>query len=182
MDAREDRGQQDISGIYRMYSKEVYQYLYHFIGSRETAEDLTQEVFVRVIKSLHRFEERSSMRTWILHIAKHVAIDEYRKKRLQTIFAGTLLKLLPSTEGLPEKELQDKEERTHFEKALLKLKPKYRNVIVLRGIREYTVKETAEILGCTEAKVKVDFHRAMKMVKETALHIYEKGAGVHEIS
>lgn len=165
-----------------MYSREVYQYLYHFNGSREEAEDMTQEVFLRVIKSLHRFEARSSMRTWILHIAKHVAIDEYRKKKLQTIFGGTLLKLLPSTEGLPEKELQAKEERTHFEKALLQLKPKFRNVIVLRGIREYTVRETADILGCTEAKVKVDYHRAMKMIKEMAQSSYEKGDGMHEIS
>lgn len=173
----EERGQQDISGIYRMYAKEVYQYLYHFTGSREEAEDLTQEVFMRVIKSLHRFEARSSIRTWILHIAKYVAIDEYRKRRLKTIFGGTILKLLPTSEGLPEKEAQEKEERTHFEKALLALKPKYRNVIVLRGIREYSVKETADILGCSEAKVKVDFHRAMKMVKEMALNIYEKGDG-----
>jgi RNA polymerase sigma-70 factor, ECF subfamily len=98
------------------------------------------------------------------------------------MLAGTLLKLLPSSEGLPEKELQDKEERSFFETALLQLKPKYRNVIVLRGIREYTVKETADILGCTEGKVKVDFYRAMKMMRDLALHNEERGEVVHEIS
>ncbi|AKF92786.1 RNA polymerase sigma factor [Brevibacillus laterosporus] len=172
---QEEQGSHEIREIYRLYAKEVYQYLYYFTGNRNDAEDLTQEVFLRVIKSLSRFEQRSSMKTWILHIARYVAIDEYRKNRLQTVFGGTLLKLLPSSVGLPEKELQDKEQRTHFEQAMLSLKPKYRNVIILRGIREYSVKETADILGCSEAKVKVDFHRAMKMLRESASNLYERG-------
>lgn len=58
-----------------------------------------------------------------------------------------------------------KERWQEVQHALLKIKPHYRSLLILRGIQELTIKETAEILECTELKVRVDFHRAVKVLK-----------------
>ena len=173
MYGKEDLEQQ-IRNTYRMYFRDVYQFLLYFTGDEHGAEDLTQEVFLKVLKSMPRFEERSSLKTWILRIAKHVAIDEYRRRRLSIVFGNNLLKRMPSRDRQPEEALQAKEEQEYIERAMLGLKPKYRMVVILRGLKEYSVKETADILGCSEAKVKVDFHRAMKMLQQK-LQTYMRG-------
>lgn len=170
-----------IKAIYRAHYRDVYQYLYYFTGKREHAEDLTQEVFIRVLDALGRYEERSSVKTWILHIAKHVAIDDYRKRRVQTLFGMELLKGLPSLLGRPEAELASKEEQLEIEQAMQKMKPHHRNVLILRGIKAYSIRETAEILGTSEAKVRVDFHRATKELKKV-LHVDWIGGLANEYS
>ncbi|MEJ8546406.1 RNA polymerase sigma factor [Brevibacillus borstelensis] len=173
--------EQQIMENYHKYFKEIYQMMLFFTGDSHNAEDLTQEVFVRVLKALPSFQERSGMRTWIFKVARNVAIDEYRKKRLRTLFSPDLFKILPSTNGLPEQELQIKETREYIQKALLKLNSHHRLVIILRGLKEYSVKETAEILGCSEAKIKVDFHRALKKLRGTVEESM-KGARTIELS
>ncbi|WP_232696770.1 RNA polymerase sigma factor [Brevibacillus daliensis] len=156
---------QEIKQIYEEYYKEVYQFLLYFTGDRNNAEDLTQEVFLRVMDALPRFEQRSSLKTYILRIAKRVVYDDYRKKKVKTIFAGKWLMFFHSEEGLPEEELQAKEDKKNVEKALQQIKPKYRTIIFLRGVKGYSIKETAEVIGCSEAKVKVDYHRAKKELR-----------------
>ncbi|PPA89456.1 RNA polymerase subunit sigma-70 [Brevibacillus laterosporus] len=158
-----------------MYYRDVYQFLLFFTGDEHSVEDLTQEVFMKVLKALPQFDERASLKTWILHIAKNVAIDQHRRKRLSVVFGNNLLKLIPAAKDRqPEEAFQAKEEKEYIESAILKLKPKYRMIVILRGVKEYSVKETAEILGCSEAKVKVDFHRAIKMLQQK-LQTYMRG-------
>ncbi|USG68502.1 RNA polymerase sigma factor [Brevibacillus ruminantium] len=163
------------------YYRDVYEFMIYFTGNRNNAEDLTQEVFLRALDALRRYEERSSMKTWILTIAKYVAIDHARKKRIRSWFELDMLKGITSSLGSPEKELQVKEERQQLIAAMQKLKPKYRNVVIFRGLKEYSIKETAEILGCSEAKVRVDYHRAVKELKGY-LKGYMEGAWARGLS
>jgi RNA polymerase sigma-70 factor (ECF subfamily) len=65
--------------IYETYFEDVYQYLLYFTNNQQEAEDLTQETFIRVFKAYRQFEYQSKVKTWIFSIAKHVAIDHYRK-------------------------------------------------------------------------------------------------------
>ncbi len=66
--------------IYNLYYLDVYRFLVCFSGNQNDAEDLTQEVFIRVLKSLTNFNGKYNLKTWIFSIAKHVAVDHYRKK------------------------------------------------------------------------------------------------------
>ncbi|CAM5781806.1 RNA polymerase sigma factor [Brevibacillus borstelensis] len=158
--------EQLIRTIYKTYYEDVYTFLYYFTGRREDAEDMTQEVFTRLLKALPRYDGRVSMRTWLFSIARHAAIDQYRKQKWLRLFSATLLDDMRSQDGLPEESLAAKEEMRMVKEALQKLKPHYRVIVIVRGIKEYSIKETAELLHISEAKVRVDYHRALKMLQK----------------
>ncbi|MCM3387875.1 RNA polymerase sigma factor [Ureibacillus chungkukjangi] len=151
--------------IYNQHYLDVYRFLVCFSGNQNDAEDLTQEVFIRVLKSLPNFKTDSNFKTWIFSIAKHVALDHYRKKKFSTIFKEGFFSKLESKEKKPDEEYEKTELEHYVHEAISKLKPNHRAAVILRGINEFSVKETAEILQCSEAKVKVDYHRALKDLK-----------------
>jgi RNA polymerase sigma-70 factor, ECF subfamily len=155
-----------ISGIYNSHYLDVYRFLICFSGNQDEAEDMTQEVFIRVLKNISNFNGTSTIKTWIFSIAKNVAIDHYRKKRLSSIFKEGFFKNIVSKDKGPNELVELSEMQTFVHEAISKLKPTYRAVVLLRGINEFSIKETAEILNCSESKVKVDYHRALKDLKK----------------
>ncbi|KMZ42672.1 MULTISPECIES: RNA polymerase sigma factor [Bacillales] len=157
---------EQIGVIYEAHYDDIYYFLLYFTGRQEDAEDMVQEVFSRLLKILPRYDGRVAMKTWLFSIAKHVAIDHYRKQKWQRLFSDNWLALMKSTEGLPEEELATKEEMYSIQRALQKLKPDQRIIVILRYIKEYSVKETAEILGFPETKVRVDCHRGLKALQK----------------
>ncbi|WP_233499230.1 RNA polymerase sigma factor [Bacillus weihaiensis] len=159
-----------IEDIYEQYYLDVYRFLICFTGHKDDAEDLTQEVFIRVLKCYSTFNNECHLKTWILSIAKHIAIDQLRRRKFLSIFKDSFFKQLPSSKKLPEEQVQENEEKKLLYTAILHLKPSYRAVVILRGINELTIKETAEILGCKEGKVKIDYYRAIQQLKRK-LHI-----------
>ncbi|WP_421384862.1 RNA polymerase sigma factor [Bacillus salacetis] len=152
--------------IYESYFHDVYHYLLYFTNSQSDAEDLTQDTFIKVFKNYERFEERSSVKTWILSIARRTAVDHYRKRKIISILPDVIAQWGKSSEGNPDIEMDHTDDWETLQRALSTLKPDYRNVVILRGLKEFSVKETAEILNWKESKVKVDFHRAIKMMKK----------------
>ncbi len=170
---------EQIEWLCETYYEDVYRYCLYFTNSRVEAEDLTQETFIKVLKGLSKFQHRSNWKTWVLAIAKNTAIDHYRRKKLIEFLPDSLLYGRKSNDASPEKEFDVKEEWEEVERALLTLKPAYRNVVILRGIQELTVKETAEILNCSEQKVRVDYHRALKQLQNKLVPV-KGGALVDE--
>nr|WP_253957786.1 sigma-70 family RNA polymerase sigma factor [Metabacillus halosaccharovorans] len=162
--------EEEIEHIYALYYLDVYKFLICFTGNRNEAEDLTQEVFIRVMKAYSKFNNEGKLKTWILSIAKHAAIDQMRKKKFCSIFKASFFNQIQSDRKSPFEILQGTENKKHLYDAISKLKPNYKAVVILRGINEFSIKETAEILGHTESKVKVDYHRAIQTLKKK-LHI-----------
>lgn len=156
----------NIEKIYSKHHKDVYKFLICFTGNKNEAEDLTQDVFIRVIKSISSYNGSCSFTTWIFSIAKHTAIDHFRKKRFYSLVKDSFFRNLSSSHFQPEKSLINEENKNVIHNAILQLKPSYRTVIILRGINEFSIDETAEILNCSTSKVKVDYHRALKKLKE----------------
>ncbi|MDQ0233196.1 RNA polymerase sigma factor [Metabacillus malikii] len=159
-----------IEEIYELYYRDVYKFLMCFTGNQNDAEDLTQEVFMKVIKSLSNFNNQCKLKTWIISIAKHTAIDHMRRKKFSIIFKEIFFNQIPSNKKTPYEILQYSENIKHLYEAIYRLKTKYRTVIILRGINEFSIKETAEILCCSESKVKIDYHRGLISLKKF-LHI-----------
>lgn len=159
-----------VEKLYELYYLDVYKFLICFIGNRDDAEDLTQEVFIRVIKSYSNYNDSGSIKTWIFSIAKHAAIDLVRRKRFISVIKENFFNQLPSAQKTPYEVLQNNENKRILYSAISALKPNYRIVIILRAINEFSIKETAEILNCKESKVKVDYHRALNKLKKE-LHI-----------
>jgi RNA polymerase sigma-70 factor, ECF subfamily len=157
---------QAIEEIYELYYLDVYRFLICFTGNQNDAEDLTQEVFMRVLKSYSNFNNQSNIKTWILSIAKHAAVDQIRKRKFYSIFKESFFKHIASNQKSPYESLQINENKKLLHEAISKLKPDYRAIIILRGINEFSIKETAKILECKESKVKVDYHRALSILKK----------------
>ena len=155
-----------IHELYEQHFDDVYHYLLYFTNSKSEAEDLTQDTFIKVLKSYDSFRQQSSLKTWILSIARRTAIDHYRKKKMISILPSILTDMRKSEDYIPEEEMVHNYDWGILQKALIQLKPDYRNVIILRGLKEYSIKETAEVLGWKESKVKVDYHRAIKLLKK----------------
>lgn len=151
--------------IYNEHYLDVYRFLVCFSGNQNDAEDMTQEVFIRVLKNLPNFNSGNNLKTWIFSIAKHVAVDHYRKKKFASVFKDGFFKQLESDDNKPDEEFEINEIKQNVHEAISKLKPKHRAVVILRGINEFSIKETSEILQCSESKVKVDYHRALKDLK-----------------
>lgn len=67
--------------FYDLYHHDLFQFLFYMVKNREQAEDLVQEVYIKVLQSFDRFEGRSSEKTWLFSVARHVAIDWFRKQK-----------------------------------------------------------------------------------------------------
>ncbi len=163
--------QQIISDWFHDYSDDVYQFLIYRMGSTDV-EDLVQEVFIRAIKGLDSFKGNAQPKTWLFSIARNVALDELRKrsrnkwKSYLTFDANQE----PVTEETPDTLFQEIEENQKLYEAIQSLKSNYRDVIILRGIKDLTVTETSSILNWSENKVRSTYHRAKKALQKQLEH------------
>ncbi|GEC93473.1 RNA polymerase sigma factor [Brevibacillus brevis] len=172
---------ENMRSIYQQHYLAVYCFLLHFAGNQNETEDLTQEVFTRVVKALPAYDGRVAVKTWLFSIAKHIAIDRYRKQKLYELVSENWLMRLTAKNGIPEVELDSKEEIREIKEALQRLKPSYRMVVILRSVEGYSIRETAELLDISEAKVKVIYHRALKKLQHYLKDSLEGGIP-HELA
>ncbi|MBT2757004.1 RNA polymerase sigma factor SigX [Mesobacillus foraminis] len=170
--------------LYRKYHSDLFQFLYYTVRNREQAEDLVQEVYIRVFKSYSTFEKRSSERTWLFSIARNVAIDFFRKQK--GLKGKTLSKFgletlqIQDQLPLPEEVAMEREDINSIHASLKQCKLEQRMVIILRYLQDLSISETARTLGWTEAKVKTTQHRALKKLKsflqeESSIEKFSKG-------
>ncbi|WP_456274186.1 RNA polymerase sigma factor SigX [Bacillus sp. AK031] len=155
--------------LYSKYHQDVFQFLIYTVRSRQLAEDLVQEVYVRVLKSHKNFEGKSSEKTWLFSIAKNVAIDHYRK---QKGWKGKILEKfdwsqpIKDEKDIPEEVAMQKEDVRNLYECIDKCTTDQRMVITMRYIQDLSISETAEALEWTESKVKTTQHRAIKSLKK----------------
>ncbi len=156
--------------LYKEYQQDVFQFLIYMVKNKDTAEDLLQEVFIKVMNSYHRFEGKSSEKTWLFSIAKNVTIDYFRKQK--TIRKRVMDRFdwgereISGQEPLPEEIAEQSEQVKKLYACLDYCTTDQKMVIITRYIQDLNISETAEILGWSEGKVKTTQHRAIKKLKE----------------
>lgn len=151
--------------LYDSYIKPVYNFIYFKTSHRETAEDLTSQVFIKALKALPNFQlnNKASFAAWIFSIARNTVTDHYRvKKEFRNIDD---IWDLAGDEDV-ERDFEFKEKSQIIEKYLKSLKVEQREIIILRVFQEMSYKEIAEIIGKNEAACKVAFSRAIKKMKD----------------
>ena len=153
--------------LVRRYQRQVANIIYLTLGSREEVQDIAQEVFIRVYRSIEKFEFDASFFSWIYRITVNLCIDELRRRKIKRAFSLDFL-----TEGALQKEKKSKEEvlasdgilneekREIVLDALQKISQEHRQVIVLREYEELTYAEIAEYLGISIQAVKSRIFRA----------------------
>lgn len=154
--------------FYDLYVERIYRFIYFKVSSTEDAQDLTSEVFLKVWQYINEKNIIKNLNALIYQIARNLVIDYYRKKAKSSINAEeTLLKNITDTKSEDmQKQVHTLIEMQGLEPLLRKLKDEYREVIVLRYIEEYSLKEIASILDKQTGNVKVLLHRAVKRLKE----------------
>ncbi|UCZ54421.1 RNA polymerase sigma factor [Bacillus shivajii] len=157
--------EQIISDWFYQYSDDIYHFLLYRIGSPDV-EDVVQEVFIRAMKGLDSFEGNAQPKTWLFTIARNTAIDEIRKKSRNKWkdYLTFESKHEPADNETPADLIQLNEDNQELYRAIQTLKSNYRDVVILRGIKDLSVKETSEVLNWSESKVRSTYHRAKNML------------------
>ncbi|MFC0523110.1 RNA polymerase sigma factor SigX [Pontibacillus salicampi] len=172
--------------LYDKYHNDVYQFIFYMVKNREQTEDLVQEVYIKVMKSYDRFKGESSEKTWIFSIARHVAIDFFRKQQrkrdkiLEFFDWGEKGELISDNEPLPEEIALQNETIQQMYRCLDRCSVDQKSVLILRFIHSLSIQETAEILDMSISKVKTTQHRGMKVLKQLMEEEQRKGEGNHE--
>lgn len=160
--------------ILKIYEKKIYNFAYRMLGDKEDAMDTTQEVFMKAYKSINTFNGNSSFSTWLFKIAKNVCIDYLRKNDKARIYSldktikidgEEIKKETPDTSNLPEEIVKKRELQRIVHQAIARLPEKYKAVIILRDLQNFSYKEIAEILNCSIGTVKSRISRGRKELK-----------------
>lgn len=161
----------DLRLLYETHAGELFGFAWRALGDRGAAEDLVQEVFLRVWLRADTYEpDRGPVRAWIFAIARNLAIDVARARAVRPPLARE-----PSRElGALDAELERIEQRVVLAEAFGRLTPDHRRVLVEIAIRERTVNETAAMLGVPAGTVKSRVFYALKALR---LALEELGFG-----
>ena len=165
--------------IVRQHRRKVFNVAYKFVGKHDEAEDLTQDIFLKLFKSLDTFDRRANFQTWLISVSRNLCIDHYRsvRKERETIDrdvdAGDLTPA--SSDTGPYAALEHSDRRLLLRRALDELAPTLRSAVMLRDIHELSYQEIADRLGLPEGTVKsrinrgrLELARQIRKVQETS--------------
>jgi RNA polymerase sigma-70 factor (ECF subfamily) len=163
----------DFSDLFQEYERPIYNYLLRMTQNQAEAEDLTQETFIRVHRSLPTFRSESSLATWLYRIATNVSFDHFRRREVrQAKTALPLQETMPDKEwpeetpASPEQLAAQSEMSTCVERFIHRLPSTYRAALVLHDLQGLKNREIAEVLGCSLDTVKIRLHRARNKLRE----------------
>lgn len=165
------------------YKKKVYYLAYDITGDHHEAEDISQEVFMKVYRSLKTFRRDAKMSSWLHQITVNASIDSLRRKSVRHARSGSELDNVETEENLlasgthnldPVRTTESIQIQNRISQALQKISPRERIVFVMCHYNGLKLKETAEILNVTLGTVKSLLFRAIKKLrKEISPFLYE---------
>jgi RNA polymerase sigma factor (sigma-70 family) len=150
--------------LVRLHTRPVYALCYRFTGSNAEAQDLTQEVFVRVFRTLKSFRStEGSFATWLTRVTRNLLIDHYRRTRQERV-TDSIEDQLPTLEQAgtaerPDRALAGREASEILQAGLQKLSPDLREAVILRDLQEMEYREIAQVLSIPEGTVKSRINR-----------------------
>ena len=150
-----------ISFLFERHNVKLYNYFVMLTGDRALSEDLTQDVFLRLLRFRHTFKGNGTFLSWMFQIARNVGIDHYRKHKKSDSLDEKFYEL-ESTEPTPHEESANRQQVEMLHQAMQKLSIKHREVISMARFENLPLKEIAKILNCPVNTVKVRVHRAIK--------------------
>jgi RNA polymerase sigma-70 factor (ECF subfamily) len=149
--------------IVRIHWRKVFNVAYKFVGKHDEAEDLAQDIFLKIFKSLNTFDRRANFQTWLISVSRNLCIDHYRsvRKERETIDRdvdpGDLMPV--SVEVSPYMALEARDRVSMLREAMTSLPDTLRTAVLLRDIQELTYQEIADQLELPEGTVKSRINR-----------------------
>lgn len=156
----------------QVYWKRVFHIAYKFVAQFDEAEDLTQEIFVKLFRALPTYDRRASFDTWLTRVSRNLCIDRYRRRHREAqrftdeVDPDTIQ--LDELVSRPDAMLEQRDQVAMVRRALARLPPLYREAVVLRDIHELSYEDIADRLQLPEGTVKSRINRGRK---ELARHL-----------
>jgi RNA polymerase sigma-70 factor (ECF subfamily) len=158
--------------IVQRYHRRIYNICYRFAGSADDAQDLTQEVFIKMYRTLNSYDmSRGALITWVTTVTRNLLVDHFRKSKqdrmtdsLDTV-ASEHEEARPLSDQIPDKALppdagvQSRETRETVHRALQKLSPELREAVILRDLQDMDYRDIAGVLRVPEGTVKSRINR-----------------------
>ena len=158
--------------IVQRYNRRIYNICYRFAGSSDDAQDLTQEVFIKVYRTLSSYDsEKAAFMTWVTTVTRNLLVDHFRKTKQDRLTdsidnaasehedAQPLSEQLPDQSASPDATVQSRETRDTVHRALQKLSPELREAVILRDLQDMDYREIAVALKVPEGTVKSRINR-----------------------
>lgn len=150
--------------LFDRYHVRIFNYLSRLALNKEVGEDLTQNVFLRMLKYKHTYKEQAKFQSWIYQMARNVFADHYqsmkKNMRSQTPIEN-LAELLPEHDDARQVEMEN-----HLHLSLQKLNEEQRELLVLTRFQQMKYEEVADIMETTVANIKTKVHRAIHKLRE----------------
>jgi RNA polymerase sigma-70 factor (ECF subfamily) len=151
--------------LVRRYKDQLLNYVFRFVGNRNDAEDIVQETFLRVYKNKHYYKEIAKFSTWVYTIAGNLAKTELRRRKRRKVFSVSNFVNderdfdIPDLDRNPEKEVDGSIKDDIIQRAIEKLPPKFKEVILLRDVQGFAYEEISQILNIPLGTVKSRVNR-----------------------
>ena len=150
--------------LFERHHAGLFRYLMQLSRNRALSEDLTQEVFFRVLRYARTYDPDLPFPVWLYRMGRNAFFDSLRARSAEPMDAQTLQ--LRSREPMPEEAFSRKQERTFLEEALQNLSEEKREVLVLSRFHDLRYQEIAQIMKCEVGTVKVRVYRALRELRE----------------
>lgn len=154
----------EFSRLYDHYLRPIYDFIYYKTYHQETAEDLTSQTFIKALEKINTYKAgKGTFKSWLYKIAQNTVIDYWRARKSEANIED-IWDL--SADDPIEVDLEVKENLNRIKKYLQQLKPRQRNVLIMRLWQELSYKEIADNLDLSEANCKMIYSRAMKNLRQ----------------
>lgn len=155
------------------YQQKVYWIARRYLGDHDDADDVVQEVFVKVYDALRSFRKDSAVSTWLYRISVNQSLNFIRWKKVKTFLRlDEVREEQISDDATPHEHLEDKEGRSLIDEAVQGLPEKQRAVFVLRYYQDLTYEEIAETLKTSIGGLKANYFHAVKKIQEYIRHAH----------
>ncbi len=165
--------------LVRRYKDQLLNFVYRFVGNRSDAEDIVQETFLRVYKNKHYYKEIAKFSTWVYTIAGNLAKTELRRRKRHKIFSVSNFVNeerdydIPDKEHSPERQVDGTIKEDIIQKAIEKLPPKFKEVIILRDVQGFAYEEISQILNIPLGTVKSRVNRGRLKLQDDLKFLFE---------
>ena len=167
--------------IVARFRRKIFHIAYKFTGKHDDAEDLTQEIFLKVFRSLEKFNRDADFSTWLSSVARNYCIDHYRaSKREREVLVEDLVAfdLAPASSGNPHRVLEERDRSSFVRRGLEMLPEKLRETVVLRDLQGLSYQEMADQLRLPEGTVKSRINRGREELARLLLRAQQPGRAV----
>ena len=155
--------------LYERYKKRLFGFFFQMNKNASLSEDLVQNVFIKILKYKHTFNEESKFITWIFQIARNEMYDEFKKQKKNQHKDIEEVGYTISGDVTIDERIENIENSSTLNSALNLLSSEKKEVIVLNKIKELKYKEVGEIIGCSEGNARIKVYRAINELKSIFL-------------